>query len=379
MLVDNSFAAERSLKSRATTVTMKVVGGHKKVKTNIYELDMVDMYGKKHSIWGYGIDKIIDPDDPVDLGPVRHLFPHVPDQAFAPMSKKRIDILIGLNFNYLLPSGGLGVDAVGNLKALRSMFGTGWVIGGCHDKLNTTSVKLTPQAASARLARVSVIPDIEVTELEAALSISKPSFAKIQIDPTLTPEFWESDSMGVLPSRKCTRCLQCAVKGECSEAHYLLTLKEQAELKLISDNVKVENGQVHVTYPFIKNPSCLPNNRSVAVKIAEKLWRSLERDKLLQTYNEEMKKYLERGTFVTLSQEEMESYEGPQQYITHHAVLKDSKSTPCRVVTNSSFNNRGHSLNSCLPKGPNSLNDMFAITLRFRCYEVVFMFDLAKA
>ena len=156
-------------------------------------------------------------------------------------------------------------------------------------------------------------------------------------------------------------------------------MKEQAELKLISDNVKVENGQVHVTYPFIKNPSCLPNNRRVAVKIAEKLWKSLERDKLLQTYNEEMKKYVERGTFVKLSREEMDSYEGPQQYITHHAVLKDSKSTPCRVVTNISFNNCGHSLNSCLPKGPNSLNDMFAITLRFRCHEIVFMFDLSKA
>ena len=198
MLVDNTFAAERNLKSRSTTVTMKVVGGHKKVKTKIYEFDMVDMYMKKHSVWGYGIDKIIDPDDPVDLSPVRSLFPHVPDQAFGPMPKKRIDILIGLNFNSLHPSGGLGVDAVGNLKALRSRFGTGWVIGGCHDKLKTAPMKVTPQAASARIARVSVVPDIEVAELEA---VADPIYTKVQVDPTLTPEFWESDSMGVLPPR----------------------------------------------------------------------------------------------------------------------------------------------------------------------------------
>ena len=89
---------------------------------------MVDMYGKKHSIWGYGIDKIIDPDDPVDLSPVRSLLPHVPDPAFTLMPKRRIDVLVGLNFNSLHPSGGMGVDAVGNLKALRSRFGTGWVI-----------------------------------------------------------------------------------------------------------------------------------------------------------------------------------------------------------------------------------------------------------
>ena len=75
----------------------------------------------------------------------------------------------------------------------------------------------------------------------------------------------------------------------------------------------------------------------------------------------------------------MDTYEGPHQYITHHAVFKPSVTTPLRVVTNSSFNNHGNSLNSCLPKGPNSLNDMMAITLRFRCYEKVFMFDLSKA
>ena len=84
---------------------------------------------------------------------------------------------------------------------------------------------------------------------------------------------------------------------------------------------------------------------------------------------DEMRKYIERGTFVKLSKEGLDSYQEPKQYMTHHGVLKDSVTTPLRVVTNSSFNNGGNSLNSCLPKGPNSLNDMFAITLRFKCHE----------
>ena len=88
VLVCNAFAAERNLRSRITTVTMKVVGGcFEKVKTHIYELDLVDKYGNRHSIWGYGIDTIIDPDDPVDLAPVRSLFPHLPDEVFLPMPK----------------------------------------------------------------------------------------------------------------------------------------------------------------------------------------------------------------------------------------------------------------------------------------------------
>lgn len=227
VLINNDFAKENNLKSRDAFVTMNVVNDKKQSKTKIYELDLQDMYGKQHSIWGYGIDHIIDPDDPVDLSGIRKLFPHVPSDAFAPLQQKRIDILMGINFNGLHPSGGLGVDVVDNLKALRSRFGCGWVIGGCHKDLKTSPLKFSPQAAAARIARVTVIPDVEVHDLDSVAAL--PTFAKITIDPVLTPDFWESESMGVLPPRKCSKCKQCALKGDCSEAHYLLTLKEEAE------------------------------------------------------------------------------------------------------------------------------------------------------
>ena len=53
--------------------------------------------------------------------------------------------------------------------------------------------------------------------------------------------------------------------------------------------------------------------------------------------------------------------------------------TPVRVVSNSSFNNCGNSLNSCLATGPNSLNPMLDVMLRFRSYPVALQLDLAKA
>ena len=87
VLVNNTFARENNLKSRKSTVTMKVVGGLQQVETMIYELDLEDMYGKQYSIWGYGLDNIIEEDDPVDLQPVRSLYPHVPDQTFNSLAK----------------------------------------------------------------------------------------------------------------------------------------------------------------------------------------------------------------------------------------------------------------------------------------------------
>ena len=70
-----------------------------------------------------------------DLTPIRKLFPHLPSEAFKALQTKEVDVLIGLNMNELQPSGGTGIDKVGGLSALRSMFGTGWVIGGHHDDI----------------------------------------------------------------------------------------------------------------------------------------------------------------------------------------------------------------------------------------------------
>ena len=49
--------------------------------------------------------------------------------------------------------------------------------------------------------------------------------------------------------------------------------------------------------------------------------------------------------------------------------------TPLHVVTN----NGGNSLNSCLASGPNSLNPMLDVMLRFRSYPIAVHFDLSKA
>ena len=382
-LINNEFAAENKLRSKPATVVMNVAGGGKhRMKVKLFELHLVDRKGYKHKVWGYGVDNILDPDEPIDPGPVRSLFPHVPEAAFAKLEKRRIDILAGINYNGLMPSGGQGKNCVGNLKALETKFGdSGWILGGSHKKLQVFAPRFSSLAAEIRVARVQVIPEVTVSCIDTDVEeeFHRMTAAKVSIEPELNPEYWEKDQLGVEPPRKCTKCRQCAAKGECSEKHIIHTLQEENELRLIADNVKVENGEVHVQYPFLKDPGILPYNRSTVVKIQEKLWTGLKKDGLLDVYNAEIKKYVERGTFIKLSKKEMNDYAGPTQYITHHAVLKDSASTPVRSVTNSSFKNGSHSLNSLLPKGPNSLNDMLGVTVKFRSYRKVFAYDLSKA
>ena len=54
-----------------------------------------------------------------------------------------------------------------------------------------------------------------------------------------------------------------------------------------------------------------------------------------------------------LCKQELEDYNGPIHYISHHEVLRpESKSTPVRIVFNSSAVFRGHRLNDYWMKEP---------------------------
>ena len=72
-----------------------------------------------------------------------------------------------------------------------------------------------------------------------------------------------------------------------------------------------------------------------------------------------------------LSENEVKNYKGPVHYIPHHAVIRpEKKSTPVRIVCNSSSVLQGNKYNDYWMKGPDSLNNLFGVVLRFREKEV---------
>ena len=56
----------------------------------------------------------------------------------------------------------------------------------------------------------------------------------------------------------------------------------------------------------------------------------------------------------------------------------ESKSTPVRIVFNSSAEFHGHKLNDYWMKGPDLLNDLFGVVPRFRENQVAFIGDKSK-
>ena len=100
-----------------------------------------------------------------------------------------------------------------------------------------------------------------------------------------------------------------------------------------------------------------------------------------EVYQKQIEDMIEREVARKLSHTELENYKGSIHYISHHEVLKPaSKSTPVRIVFNSSARYMNHSLNDYWAKGPHLLNDLLGILIRFRenrialiikCYHIV--------
>ena len=69
-----------------------------------------------------------------------------------------------------------------------------------------------------------------------------------------------------------------------------------------------------------------------------------------------------------------------KHYLAHHAVFRDSATTPIRIVFDCSFSTKGNpSLYDCLDSGPSLLNEITYILMRFRFHNVGLSADIEKA
>ena len=107
--------------------------------------------------------------------------------------------------------------------------------------------------------------------------------------------------------------------------------------------------------------------------------RRLIKRGFLTTYNTEIAAMVERGASMKLEPNEIYLYDGPVHYIPHHGVVKpESKSTPLRIVYNSSASYMNHVLNEYWAKGPDVINSLIRVLLGFRKGQYAVIGDISK-
>ncbi len=173
--------------------------------------------------------------------------------------------------------------------------------------------------------------------------------------------FWNLESIGILPNE--------------------ITIQEDKFVQEYQDSsIRLENGRYCAKLPWKPNHDPLPTNEAVARGRTRSTVRRLAKNpEMLKTYDELINEQLQRGFIERVANPETTN--GYCHYIPHHAVLKDSPTTPIRIVYDCSCrpNANQPSLNSCLSIGPDILNDMTAILVRFRCYRYALTADIEKA
>ena len=148
------------------------------------------------------------------------------------------------------------------------------------------------------------------------------------------------ESLGVECTPRCGGCGRCPLGAK----NY--SLKEERELELIERKLEFDNVEHRwvTQYPWIKDPADLLDNRravfGMLTSTEKRPSRNADHAKVCQ---EQIQDMVDRGIARKLTTAELDTYKGLIHYISHHEVLRpDSKSTPVRIVFNSSFNYMGH-------------------------------------
>ena len=322
-LIRTSIAKELGLKGTNVTITIAKVGGEEE------QLDTKVENRSAHIVKAIGIPSISNNTSTVNLDEMARVFGITKSKFWR--NDGPVDVLIGID-NPLLHTG----ETRQRKSLIARHSPLGWVLFG------TTPGRKEPAHQVFHIKTVTP-PAVDMAD------------------------FWSTESMRV------------TVKT-CSCDSEKLSPIELQESKLIKASCRKVGNQWEVSYPCKRDPSTLPDNRNQAERKLESTERRLEKNpEYAQAYDQQMREMTEMNFARRLSKKELESYKGPVHYISHHAVVKpDKKSTPIHIVFNSCSSYRGHCLNDYWLKGPDLLNNLFGVILRFRENEVALSADISK-
>ena len=150
---------------------------------------------------------------------------------------------------------------------------------------------------------------------------------------------------------------------------------DEAIVKDFNESIVKTPEKYLVDLPFSRDPEALPTNYHVAFKQLQLLLARLRKDPdSLNCYHQIIQDYLSKGFIEQVS--------GPVRghYLPHHAVRKDSSTTPIRIVFNASSASGGNSsLNDYLETGPSLTEKLLDCLINFREGRFALCSDISKA
>ncbi|XP_076645562.1 uncharacterized protein LOC143355011 [Halictus rubicundus] len=136
-------------------------------------------------------------------------------------------------------------------------------------------------------------------------------------------------------------------------------------------------GRYEVQLPWLENFPGLNDNKDVAVRRLQSTVKKLRAEGLYADYHAVLKSWLEEGIIECVPDKEKDNW---GHYLPHRHVVKENSTSRIRPVFDASAKERQFpSLNDCLEKGPNLIELVTSVLLRFREGEIGVVADIRKA
>ncbi|XP_035211467.1 uncharacterized protein LOC118185690 [Stegodyphus dumicola] len=170
--------------------------------------------------------------------------------------------------------------------------------------------------------------------------------------------------------------------GPADDPAETLSKKEEEELAhnlLLKELTRSEDGRYRVGLPWTCINPNIPSNRNEAERRLFGTTRRLKKLSKFEDYDLVFKEWQKENVIQEVSKKELEKVGG--HYLCHHPVIKpQNATTSIRPVFDASYKvGRAPSLNDCLFKGPNLIEEIPAILLRFREKAIAVVSDIRRA
>ena len=362
--VTHKYAKKNKLCGEPVELEVEGIGGNKSyISSKLYIVPIL-VEGKVKEIPCYGLETISS----VSLPPVKESYYKMCAKfGVAPNNVKRpssIDLLISMRQNDIHPSKS---KSIGKMVLYDGPLGK--VFGGCDPDLDFSPF-VNSYPASVHPLVSDTVQSIVLRAVVKEAVYTTPS--KTEKDFL---EFFKEESIGVECSPRCGGCL-C---GKCATGSKQMSLKDEKEYEhfrslmvLDEEGSKSDPGPYWVTkQPWLLDKNTLVNNKPAVLGVMNSTMKKLNKEPQWRNiYECQLLDLIDRGFAREVSEAELDDWiwkGGACYYISHQvAVNPTSKSTPVRVVFNSSQKFKGHSLNSSWALGPDMLNSLHGVLFRFR-------------
>ena len=148
-------------------------------------------------------------------------------------------------------------------------------------------------------------------------------------------------------------------------------------MRKVNHSLQTVKGHFQIGLPLRESDVNLPNNKVQAQHRLRSLERRMKRDdKYKADYCAFMSSIIDKEYAEEVPATELKRNDGKVWYIPHHGVYHPRKPNKIRVVFDCAAKHNGVSLNSKLLQGPDLMNSLFGVLLRFREEDIALMADI---